>query len=110
MPNAKLYVDQSVWEIQHADFKQSLSKIREVLCQYLNVPPAACQLALIPVSGLLDQPVVNIELHIMPHPDRTKDLLLTLSGKLQEIVGSFVKGGCAVRVATLDPMTYVALK
>jgi len=42
MPNAKLYIDQTVWETQHTDFKQSLPKIRKILCQHLSVSSAAC--------------------------------------------------------------------
>lgn len=110
MPNAKLYVDHSVWSENQAELHGSLPEFREILCQRLNVAPNACQLALIPVYGLADQPAINIELHIMPHPERTRDLLETLGGDLQAMIGDLADCPCAVRIATLDRQTYVALK
>jgi len=110
MPNAKLYIDQTVWETQQTDFKQSLPKIRETLCQYLTVPPTACQLALLPVYGLSDQPAVNIELHLMPNPDRTPDLICELTSELQKTIMSLSQSRCAVRITTLNPETYSVMK
>ncbi len=80
------------------------------MCTHLNVSEKACQLALIPVLGIPDQPEVNIELHIMPHPDRTKDRLCSLASALKAALTSLSNCKCAVRITTLDPETYIALK
>lgn len=109
MPNAKIYVDQTVWT-QHQEIGALLPPLRDLLCDRLSVGPAACQLAVLPVHGLPDQPLINVELHILPAPDRTRDLLTSLATAIQQLLAGVVAGKIAVRIATLDPETYVALK
>jgi hypothetical protein len=46
----------------------------------------------------------------MPQPERTRELLSGLGQELRETIGALSKTGCAVRIASLDPATYVALK
>lgn len=109
MPNAKIYVDQTIWN-QKEDVVSLLPQLRELFCRDLNVGPGACQLAILPVHGLPDQPQVNVELHILPAPDRSRELLGLLAAAIQKLLASVVAGQIAVRIATLDPQTYVALK
>lgn len=109
MPNAKIYVDQTVW-IRRDEIVALLPRLRDLLCLRLSVGPAACQLAVLPVHGLPDQPLVNVELHVLPAPDRTRELLTSLAAAIQQLLAGVVAGKIAVRIATLDPETYVALK
>lgn len=92
MPNLKIFVDEALLPERRAALTQALGPIRALLCRELAVPPAACQLAVVPVIALPDQPPVNAELHILPRPERTR---------------ARVEALCA---AALDPETYVALK
>lgn len=111
MPNAKLYVDQSIWPGCQADLTAALAPMRAILCRDLAVPAAACQLAIVPVWGLADQPAVNVELSILPRPERTGEMLRALGAALQGLIGPAAGGvPVAVRISQLDPETYVALK
>jgi len=111
MPNVKLYVDETLWPASKPALVALLPELRVLLCRELDVPPAACQLAIVPVWGMADQPVVNIELMILPRPDRTPEKLRALGGDLRALIGPAVGDALvAVRFASLDPETYVALK
>lgn len=113
MPNAKIYVDQTVW-IRRDEIVALLPRLPDLLCLRLSVGPAACQLAVLPVRGLPDQPLINVELHILPAPDRTSELLTSLAAAIRQLLAGAMAGKMtgkiAVRIATLDPETYVALK
>ncbi|MGB0661491.1 MAG: hypothetical protein ACPGNV_15105 [Mangrovicoccus sp.] len=108
MPNLKLFVDRSA--PASANLGETLGPLRDLLCQKLDVPPAACQLAVVEVIGLADQPQINAELHIMPGPARTRELLSSLATEIQSVLAEFCDVSVAVRIAQLDPETYVALK
>ncbi len=110
MPNTKIYVDESVWADRREILEEALMPVRELLCSRLEVQVPACQLALIPVTGLADQPLVNIELLILPKPERTRDTVRALCSELQEMMAERSGTHVAVRAAALDPETYVALK
>lgn len=109
MPNAKIYVDQTAWS-QKDDIIGLLPQLRDLLCRELSVGPVACQLAVLPVHGPPDQPQINVELHILPTADRTRELLSSLAVAIRLLMASVVAGHIAVRIAQLDPHTYVALK
>lgn len=109
MPNAKIYVDQTAWT-QRQEIVALLPPLRDLFCDRFSISPAACQLAVLPVHGLPDQPLINVELHILPAPDRTRDLLTSLATAIQQLLAEVVAGKIAVRIATLDPQTYVAVK
>ncbi|WP_114835995.1 hypothetical protein U0027_24845 (plasmid) [Agrobacterium tumefaciens] len=109
MPNAKIYIDQTVGS-QKEDIVALLPQLRDLVCHRLSVAPAACQLAVLPAHGLPDQPLINVELHILPAPDRTRDLLTSLAAAIQQLLAALVADKIAVRIATLDPEAYVVLK
>lgn len=109
MPNAKIYVDQTVWP-QRENIVALLPQLRDLFCHRLSVGPTACQLAVLPFYGLPDQPPINVELHILPAPERTHELLTSLAAAIRQLLASVVAGSIAVRIATLDPQSYVALK
>lgn len=110
MPNVKIYVDDTIYPDCRDRFPAALGPIRAMLCADLSVKPQACQFAVIPVLAMPDLPAVNVEVQIMPHPDRTRAVLLGVCAKLREMVGAATGTHVAIRITTLDPETYIALK
>lgn len=110
MPNVKIYVDETSYGACRAALAEALPVLRERLCRELKVEATACQFAVIPVLAMPDQPGVNVEMQIMPRPDRTRELLHGVCEGLRALVGEATGARVAVRVAVLDPATYVALK
>lgn len=110
MPNVKIYVDEAVYPDCRDRLSGALRPIRDMLCGDLAVDAPACQFAVMPVLAMPDLPPVNVELAIMPRPDRTRAVLLGVCAKLREMVGAATGGHVAIRVTTLDPETYIALK
>ena len=90
MPNLKIHVEEALWHERGAALRAALPEIRALLCDRLSVPPGACQLALIPVWGLDGQPQINAELHILPRPERTPDLLRALAADLRRAIQSWI--------------------
>lgn len=111
MPNLKVYVDEAVWAERQDALAAALAPVRSMLCERLKVDASACQLALLPVRGLQDQPLVNAEIFVLPTPERTRDVLeavcRTLRDRLSEAGGG---ARTAVRCNGLDPQFYFAIK
>lgn len=110
MPNVKIHIEEAVLAPCKPALVAALPALRDLLCRELSVDYAACQLAILPVLGLPDQPPVNVELHILPRPDRTREKLLALSQMIREMLAPITAAHVAVRIAHLDATTYVALK
>ncbi|MBP1847581.1 hypothetical protein J2046_005865 [Rhizobium petrolearium] len=110
MPNMKIYVDETLPEASVTSLKSALLPIREMLCVELKVDTSGCQFAVLRVAGLSDQPQVNVELMILPKPDRTQETIRDVCRKLREMVAEASGLRVAVRAAALDPQTYIALK
>ena len=110
MPNLKIHIDQSLLEQVEGPIAALLAPLRGLLCQSLAVTPAACQLAVIAVRGLPDQPLVNVELAILPRPERTREKVTATCAAIQAMVAEAAGTHVAVRCSQLDPATYVALK
>ncbi|MGA0542400.1 hypothetical protein [Neotabrizicola sp. VNH66] len=110
MPNVKFFVDEARYPAVQADLSALLPELRDMLCTGFGVDRAACQLAVIPVLGLPDQPAINAELHLLPKPDRTRATIESMAGRLRDRVAGVTGLHVAVRIATLDAATYVALK
>ncbi|MFW8588239.1 hypothetical protein ACOJBM_35530 [Rhizobium beringeri] len=66
MPNIKIYMDQGLPEHTQVGVRENLAPLREIVCRTLKVESSACQLAILLAYGLADQPVVNIEVAILP--------------------------------------------
>lgn len=111
MPNLKINVDEMVWAERREALTAALGPLRAMLCERLDVGVAACQLALQPVAGLPDQPLVSAEIAVLPRPERTRDFLEAVCGTLRDRL-SEASGGAstAVRCTTLDPLGYLAIK
>ncbi|MET0257642.1 MAG: hypothetical protein ABW179_03600 [Methylobacterium sp.] len=110
MPNVKLYIDETIYGSCRAALTETLPVLRETLCRELEVAASACQFAVIPVLGMSDQQGINVEMQIMPKPERTREVVIGVCEALRDLVGGATGASVAVRVATLDPVTYVALK
>ncbi len=110
MPNVKIYVDEAIYPNCRDSLVSALVPIRSMLCGALNVPPAACQFAVLSVLALPDLPRVGVELQILPHPKRTKDRVTEVCTTLRDMVSAATGTHVAVRASMLDPQTYVALK
>jgi hypothetical protein len=110
MPNVKVYVDETLLPGCREALSALLHPLRALLCQSLNVEVSACQFAILPALVMADLPRVNVEMHILPHPDRTRDRLTALAQTVQVMIGEAVGTHAAVRIAMLVPEGYVALK
>lgn len=110
MPNLKIYVDETIFDGVRPHLSEALEPIRALLCDAFRVTPPACQLAVIRVLGMPDQPQINTELLILPHADRTDEAIRAAAERLRSLLVSVTGARVAVRIAQLDPVTYVALK
>ncbi|KPQ06520.1 MAG: hypothetical protein HLUCCA12_09560 [Rhodobacteraceae bacterium HLUCCA12] len=110
MPNVKFYIDARTCPASREAIAGMLPDLRALICETLEVPPEACQFALIEVAGMDDQPQINTELQLLPSPTRTPDHLRGVAHRLRETLEQSTGVSVAVRMATLDPQTYVALK
>ncbi len=110
MPNVKIYVDEAIYPTCRDRLAAALGPVLDMLCHDLTVERPACQMAVMPVLAMPDLPPVSVEMQIMPHPERTRAALLVICAKLRELVGAATGTHVAIRVTTLNPETYIALK
>lgn len=110
MPNVKIYVDETLYPECRDAIAAALRPLRALLCQELGVDPPACQFAVMPVMAMADLPRVNVELHILPRPDRTRDRVTEVCTALRQMLTAATGTHVAVRASMLDAATYVALK
>lgn len=110
MPNVKIYVDEVLYPTCRDRLPLALGPILDMLCHDLTVDRPACQIAVMPVLAMPDLPPVNVEMQIMPRPERSRAALVAVCAKLREMVGAATGTHVAIRVTTLDPETYIALK
>lgn len=110
MPNVKIYVDETLLPGCREGLMAAMAPLRQMLCEALKVDPKACQFAILSALVMPDLPRVNVEMHILPHPDRTRDRLTGLAEAVQSRIGSVTGTHTAVRIATLEPQGYVAKK
>lgn len=110
MPNVKIYLDEAIYPSCRDRLPAALGPILDMLCHELTVERSACQIAVIPVLAMPGLPPVNVEMQIMPRPERTRAVLLAVCTKLRDMVGAATGAHVAIRVTTLDPETYIALK
>lgn len=110
MPNLKVYVDETLLPGCREALSAMLHPLRALLCESLNVDVSACQFAILPALVMADLPRVNVEMHILPHPERTRDKLTALAQAVQAMIGTATGTHTAVRIALLAHEGYVALK
>jgi len=110
LPNLKIYIEEAVWAKQAEPLLAALPPMREMLCREFSVDSSFCQLAILPVRGLPDQAQVSVEIQILPKPDRTRDLILSVCSQSQDQLNEVTGTLTAVRATALDPATYIALR
>lgn len=110
MPNVKIFVEQALFDSKGGALRDALLPMRDLLCDGFKVDIAACQFAVLPVMAMPDLPLVNVEMHILPRSDRTRDAVLAVCQSLRALVEAAAGAHSAIRVAFLDPETYIALK
>ncbi|MBI1218977.1 MAG: hypothetical protein GC186_10555 [Rhodobacteraceae bacterium] len=110
MPNVKIYVEEAVFAEQRAALIEALPSIRALLAEGFNVDVPAFQFAVMPVVAMPDLPLINVELHILPKPERTRAAVLAVCADLRALIEGVAGCRAAIRVMTLDPETYIALK
>ena len=110
MPNLKIFVDDARLGDIRAPLVAALPGLRDRLCQALAVDPAISQMAILPVIGLPDQPVINVELHLLSAPARTPEALRKVAQDLRDMLGQATGRHAAIRIATFEPGGYVTLK
>lgn len=110
MPNVKIYVDAAAFATHSKELAAQLGPLRDVIIRHLDVPQQACQLALLSIIGADDQPALNVEMHIMPHHNRTRSAITAMGTEIQLMLAEVAGTSVAFRCAQLDPVTYVALK
>lgn len=110
MPNVKIYVEDALFAKTRAALQAQLLPIRDMLCAELKVDILACQFAVLPVLAMADLPLVNVEMMILPRPERTREVVLAVCQSLRQMIGSATGVHVAIRVSELDSATYVALK
>lgn len=110
MPNIKIYVDETVYPDCRETLAATLLPMRDLLRRELQADLSAFQFAIIPVMAMADLPRVNAELMLLPRPDRTRDAVTRVGAALRDMLVAATGTHVAIRVAFLDPETYVALK
>ncbi len=110
MPNVKIYTDHAICAEHGSEFVAILHRLRELLCRELKVKAEACQIVALPTYGLPDQVQINVELNILPARDRTSELLRALGEAIQLLFATVTNQKIAVRITTIFPENYLALK
>jgi len=110
VPNVKIYVEEQVFADRRTALTAALQPIRDMLCADLKVDISACQFAVLPVVAMPDLPLVNVEMFILPRPERTREAVLAVCHTLREMVQAATGVHVAIRVMHLDAATYIALK
>ena len=110
MPNVKIFVEEALFASKSGALRDALLPLREMLCKGFKVDVAACQFAVTPVMAMPDLPLVNVEMHILPRADRTRDAVLAVCNSVQGLIEAATGTHAAIRVSFLDAATYIALK
>lgn len=110
MPNMKLFVDNDLMSRREAEIAAMLVPLRDLACRELAVPASACQLAVIGVVGLPDQPLANMEFQYLATPERTPKRIGEVCAAFRAFLSRPLDTTPAIRATPLEPTTYVALK
>lgn len=110
MPNLKIFVDEVIYPDCRDQLSRALGPIRDMLCVELQVDPSAFQFAVLSVGAMPDLPRVNVEMQVLPNPERSREHMLAVGARLRQMVEAATSARVAVRVSALDPQTYIALK
>ena len=110
MPNVKIYVDDTLFPQCRDRLVAAMPPLRDLLCEGFQVDVPACQFAVIAVAAMPDLPRVNVEMAILPRPDRTRERIMALGRQIRSLLEEACGTHVALRVMALDPETYIAMK
>ncbi|WP_284757031.1 hypothetical protein [Agrobacterium sp. fls2-241-TYG-188a] len=110
MPILKIHIDFDRHPKATAAIRGALEPLRATLCRELAVDVSACQISVINIFGLDDQPQVNTEMFLLPRPERTRERITEVCKLIQKTMSETTGLHVAVRSNMLDPQTYVAVK
>jgi len=110
LPNLKIFMDETAYCQHRKAMIQALEPLRDSICLHLGVPRSACQLAIIPVAAMADQPTINVEIQILPSADRSRTQIEAFGSQVIDILFSKTGVPIAFRCMQHDPSTYVTLK
>ncbi|NVO25570.1 hypothetical protein [Donghicola mangrovi] len=108
MPLLSITVDETVWQNRKDDMTSALPKIREMLCNKLDVGQEFASLTLTPVFGLTDQTKVNGDLRVLGKESRGPEVLQDVATTLQTMLSEAAADHASVRITTMDPAKYMA--
>jgi len=110
MPLLSITVDQTLWQSERTGLMDALPEIRDMLCQKLGVSQAASHLTVTPVFGLQDQTLVNADLRVLGKEGRGPEMLAEVARALQAQLSATCGSHVSVRVTTMVPSAYLALR
>lgn len=110
MPLLKIHVENAVFEERREALTAALKSIRAMLCEVFQVEPMQSQLAIIPVFGVDDQAPVAAEIHIMPRPERTNEVIAGACQRLRDILSEASGTKSVIRATQINPAAYMTLK
>jgi len=110
LPLLKIYVDEAMGPEQTDRLAAALPALRELVCRELKVDASICQFSIITVRGLSDQAQLTVEIQLLPKSERSRDLLLDVCGRVREALLEATQERAAIRVNTVDPVTYITMR
>lgn len=110
MPNVKILVDESVLAERREQVRSTLGPLRDLICEQMHVPASACQIVVIPVIGLPDQPCANMDMFNISREGRTRNMVESACAAFQTLLETALEGKVAVRAIGFDQNDYVSLK
>lgn len=110
MPILKIHIDFDLHPEAAAAIRTGLQPLRAMLCRELAVDVSACQISVVNIYGLEDQPQVNTEMFVLPRPERTRERMTEVCHLIRDTLADATGLHVAVRSNMLDAQTYVAVK
>ena len=110
MPTLKLYVDAALSHDQIDAVAAAMEPMRALICADLNVTPPECHLVMLQGRALPGQVQINAEMHVMPRPERTRDLLVSVGTRLKEMMANASGASVAVRISQHNAETFIGIK
>lgn len=110
MPLVKIHVDAAIPAADRRNLADNLPSLRDLICRVMEVDASICQFAIVTIDGLPDQTLIATELHIMPKAERTRAYMLDVCEQVRAAILELTSVRSSVRVFSLDPETYIALR
>lgn len=110
MPNVKVYVEEKILSDNREAMVATLPKLRDTIMTVFSAAQPLCHLTLVPTLGIEDQAAVLVDVHYLAKPDRTAELAEEAANQLREVIQDATGYKSDVRMISLAPEIYVALR